>query len=348
MNQYKNLFIAVMGIAVLSLASCMKSNMAPNLDPSVGTGASPTVGIDASGAAGGATSDFTYSSSAQDNPTVNFNAYNMTVKFLPSAPDTGYVNINVTYYGSGTAPQDITITLAVDPAVLASFNDNSAFSDNWGAPATMPDPADIWSIPTSVVIPKGQKTAQVRVKLKKSLPLGQPYVIPLSITNVSPSMTVASNMEHAAYVFQKVNNYDGIFWINGSLTDAQNTYVGRYPQYVELITYDDNDVILLNANYGAFYYLATSAATGGAANLGAFGFQFDPTTNKCTSIMSFNTTTGALTPTGALVSGGPNQFTPTETTYDKNPAFLINYTISSGRYTINDKYTFVSDRTDAN
>ncbi|MFL9485263.1 DUF1735 domain-containing protein [Chitinophagaceae bacterium LWZ2-11] len=342
MNQYKNILTAF--TATLIFASCMK-DVKPNLDPQNGSGSAATVGLDLSGPA-----DTYYSSSAQTNAAVTFNTYNSTVKFYPSK-DTGYVKINVSYMGDGVAPQDITVTLAVDPATLTSFNANRAkysFYYNWGADATMPATADVWSIPTSVVIPKGKKSAQVTIKLKNTIGLGDPYVIPIVITATNYG-TISGNMSHAAYIFQRVNNYDGLYMVNGSVTDAQNVYTGKYPKYVELITQDATTVSMLDQNYGYFYYLINSIATGGATNLSGTAFRFDATSNKCIAILSASSTSGATGGTfGTINPNGPNQFTTTTVSYDPTAAFKINYTASAGRFTINDTYTYVAERSDAN
>lgn len=325
-------------IAMMNFTSCLKDAKAPNLSPDAGTSATVGIWIDNSdGAVDGVGGGYSQGG--------KFNVFNRTIKFFPST-DTAKLNVTVAYLGPDVAPQDIQVTLAVDAANLAAFNTTGAFSGNWGFDVTQPNATDVWSIPTTVTIPKGQKQATVQVKLKNSIALGQPYAMPIKVSATSYG-TVSTNQASAIYLFQRVNNYDGLYMVNGTVTDALGAYTGKYPKYVELMTYDANTVVMLDQNYGNFYYIITNLATGGASNLSGIGFRFDASAN-CTNVYSVSG--GALvSPTfGTLASGAANKFTPQVNSYSPNPAFVINFTASAARFNINDKYTYVNDRNDAN
>src|ERR1700742_334969 len=74
--------------------------------------------------------------------------YNYSLIFHP---DTAGFNINIEYAGAeATAPEDIKITLGIDTTALNAFNAQQ--STNYIAP-----PTDLYSIPTTATIPKGQR-----------------------------------------------------------------------------------------------------------------------------------------------------------------------------------------------
>ncbi len=344
-NYFKNILTLLSGIAVIGFSSCLKETTKPNLDPAVGTGSNAVVGLDQTDVA-----DQNYSSFAQTSPTVVFNAYNKTVKFYP-VTDTGYININVSYFGADVAPQDITLTLTVDATVLASFNNNTAYQSFyyfWGTNLTQPPSSSIWSIPTSVTIPKGSKTATAKIKLKNTIGLGNPYGIPITITGTNYG-TIASNQKSAVYVFQGVNKYDGVYEVNGTFTDASSAYNGKYPKYVEFMTTDAQTVVMYDQLYAYFYYIINNISTGGATSLvsGGIGFRYNTTVDTCTGVLNGgNGSPGATY--GTIVGGGPNKFSYQTVSYSSNPAFQIKYTSSAGRFTTNDSYTYVGERNDAN
>ncbi|MBW7951741.1 MAG: DUF1735 domain-containing protein [Chitinophagaceae bacterium] len=320
-------------LLMFNLTSCLKKTESPNV-----SGAKPIVGlwidqglgaVDASGYNAGG----------------KYNVYNRTVKCFPS-PDTAYLDVKVSYLGGENAPQDIVVSLAVDNTLLTDFNAEGDFSANWGVDVTQPAAADVWSIPTSVTIPQGQKSGSVKIKLKNTLALAQPFAIPLKITNSSFG-DVSANQSSAIYLFQKVNNYDGIYMITGKFTDAQGVYTGRYPKYVELLTDDDNTVVMLDQNYGNFYYIITNLASGGAANMSGLGYRFDNATGSCTNVCSVSGGSIANPNYGTLV-GTANKFAPQTLSYSPTPAFTVKFTASAGRYTIDDVFTYVSERNDAN
>src|SRR5687768_10533166 len=59
-------------------------------------------------------------------------------------------NVNVNYAGAETAPEDITVNIAVDPGLLAKFNTENG--TNYVAP-----PAAIYTLPSTATIKKGER-----------------------------------------------------------------------------------------------------------------------------------------------------------------------------------------------
>jgi hypothetical protein len=167
--------ICIVALAIcLTLNSCLKDNTPPPLyDWSVPN----TVAFqDNGGATGGGAG---YGSTTAPYPLYQFP--------LTSYNDTAGFSAIVIYGPNGTAPEDITVNLAVDTAGLNAFN---AYNST---PFIAPDPST-YSFPASITIPKGQTQgyARVTVNLNATPTPHALYAIPLMITSASYG-TVSSN-----------------------------------------------------------------------------------------------------------------------------------------------------------
>jgi Domain of unknown function (DUF1735) len=159
----------------LSLNSCLKDNNTPPLDPSRTVPNVVSFQDNGGEGAGGAG----YGTTTTPYPLYNFSLslYNDTAGFAAI----------VIYGPNGTAPEDITVNLAVDTAALTAFNVYNSTG------YVYPDPST-YTFPASVTIPKGQTQAWARVTVNgNSTPNpNASYAIPLMITSAS-SGTVSSN-----------------------------------------------------------------------------------------------------------------------------------------------------------
>jgi hypothetical protein len=126
-----------------------------------------------------------------------------------AAGDTAKFNINVHYTGPGTAPADITVTLAADAASLATYNSTN------GTTLEVP-PATVISFPTSVIIKKGtsQTTVSAVVKLSSDFNFNKAYGLPIKITAVSSGL-ISGNYAASIYSFGVRNKYDGVYKLKG-------------------------------------------------------------------------------------------------------------------------------------
>lgn len=146
--------------------------------------------------------------------------------------------ILVTYAGAGTAPEDITVTIAVDPTALNLYNEwYKEFNDETTNEYEML-PATWYSIPSNtVVIPKGKKTAEFTINVKPDqFTFAAQFVIPLRITQVS-SGVISGNFSSGLFFYQAKNELDGNYTYttsaNTSLVPNKNSTtslqtVGRY------------------------------------------------------------------------------------------------------------------------
>ena len=185
-------------------------------------------------------------------------------------------NVNVSYSGGDVAPQDISVTLAIDAASLTLFNTQN------GTDYELP-PADVFSFPTAVVIKKGTRLAQVQVTVNNSndFDFDANYAIPISIASASMG-TLSSNFGKAFYSFSARNAYDGIYTMDETapMVDATSTSLtGYYPLEMYLMTYTGNSVALYDGkgNYSKGYYHPILSGGTSVSGYGAFSpvFYFD-------------------------------------------------------------------------
>lgn len=157
-------------------------------------------------------------------------------------------NINVQYDGSGDAPSDITVNLALDANLLNKYNTEN------GTSYTVP-PSAVYTMPSSLVIKKGTRSAQGQVKItnNSSFDFNEAYAIPLSISTTSNSAPVSGNFGKAVYSFGVRNVYDGHYTVtaNSPMVDAANGgLTGNYPMDVYLVTVGANSVVMVDNAIG--------------------------------------------------------------------------------------------------
>jgi hypothetical protein len=132
------------------------------------------------------------------------------------------VKVNVSYSGTETASQDITVNLALDTAALSLQNNTDGTKD------TVP-PASVYKFPSSVIINKGTRLTQVEITITISsdFDFNKSYAVPLKIASAS-SGTVSNNFGSAVYSFGGRNKYDGIYKIKGYVKHPNKDYTGPF------------------------------------------------------------------------------------------------------------------------
>ena len=212
-------------------------------------------------------------------------------------------NLNVSYSGVEAAPEDITVNLGIDPELLAQFNDENG--TNYEVP-----PTDVYSMPTSIVIKKGERmaTSQITVTRSPNFDFNVNYALPLKITSASKG-AISGNFGKAVYSFSARNQYDGIYEMDATapMKDLTSTsLVGWYPLDMQLITYTGNSVALYDGiNYVDAYGHPIKSGSSGSY-YGSFSpvFFFDET-GKITEVTNYygqesggNKRSAVLDPTG--------------------------------------------------
>lgn len=169
--------ICIVALAVcMTFNSCLKDNTPP---PLYSWSVPNTIAFQDNGgaSAGGA---------GYGSTTAPFPLYQFPLTPSGNGDTAGFAAI-VIYGPNGTAPEDITVNLAIDTAGLNAFN---AYNST---PFIAPDPST-YSFPASITIPKGQTQGYARVTVNVNA-IADPnayYAIPLMITSASYG-TVSTN-----------------------------------------------------------------------------------------------------------------------------------------------------------
>lgn len=218
--------------------------------------------------------------------------------------DSGTFNINLVYSGAVNAPSDVTVTLAIDEAALTAYNNAE------GTDYTLP-PAEVLSIPQTVVIKKGTHELQVKATVIRTsaYDFDADYAVPLKIA-ATTSGYISSNFGEAIYGFSLRNKYDGSYNVTGTFKDLTLTgATAQYPRTVFLVTAGASSVAYYdsaNARYGYPFY------SGGNTYYGNFDavFNFD-TDGNVTSVTNYygQGTANSSNRSAELDPGGVNKIT---------------------------------------
>ena len=275
MTKYITIFSVLVGLSI-GFASCLKDNTPPPLDSSYSVPNLVSFQDNGGRSGGGA---------GYGTTTTPFPLYNFSFSLLN---DTAGFDAIVIYGPTATAPQDITLSIAVDTAALNSFN--NANSTSYVAPDNT-----TYSFPSTVIIPKGKSQAFVHVTITASptFDFTVSYALPLSIKSSSYG-AVSANFGTEINTYVVKNQYDGKYslqikttgWAAYGISDNDP---GTYPGGMEMVSAGANSVSFYNGTTG----LSDLEPAFTANNLGATGFgattplfTFDPTTNNLTSVVN--------------------------------------------------------------
>lgn len=208
--------------------------------------------------------------------------------------------IEVSYSGAEAAPQDITVTVALDEAALDEYNAEQ------GSSYVFMDPSLYTVNSWTVTIPKGQRIAKIPVVFKTNqFDLANTYGFPVKIVSASMGK-ISSNFGTVIYAVVAKNKWDGVYEMSGSFVDLTTpafAYWGDQEYHLE--TVNATQCLVYNATLGTYGYLFLNGTT--STYYGSFGLlvTFDPATDAITSVVnaygqpSSNGRSAALDPSGA-------------------------------------------------
>ena len=200
------------------------------------------------------------------------------------AEDTAGWNIIVSWTGPEfTAPQDITVTLALDTAALDGLS--AANNKTYTNP-----PADVVDYPTSIVIKAGTSQTIVRctAKIAADFDYTANYALPLTISAASMGQ-ISTNYGTALFTFGDKNVYDGLYSLTEKLTGWSAYGIADGETY----TWGTNILYVTTGQYSNMIntvesgvYLPEFSPTGGENVFGATTCQItiDPNTNLVASV----------------------------------------------------------------
>lgn len=212
--------------------------------------------------------------------------------------------ITISYSGAQVAPEDITVKLGIDTAALSQYNAEQHKKY---------DLIDekLYTLVTSVVIPKGERTAVAKLKFKSSaFDFSKKYVLPIQIQSASAGV-VSGNFGTILLNVNAKNKYDGVYTVTGKMSDASNAAfaglysVGKKVEYTLETISATECVVTDHINWGGAAYVPIWTGTG-VSGYGSFSpvVEFDPATGKIISVKNFygqpasNTRSAQLNPAG--------------------------------------------------
>lgn len=230
---------------------------------------------------------------------------------FPITPTPTTIDLTVSYSGAeDAAPKDITVNIGVAAqAVIDTYN-----TEQTKALVMMPSSWYTLSA-TSVVIPKGQKTAKFKVNVSTTLiDLTKTYVLPLKLTTADA--VVSKNFGTALFQIGAKNAYDGIYkptdgqmqrFTLGTPTtgDALNGFMGNNAD-MTLSTVDATTVAVAGLRWGSS--VAGAGSGSGVAGIDNLQFVIDPATNNVTTKSLANATL-------ANIPGTVNKYDPATKTF---------------------------------
>lgn len=218
--------------------------------------------------------------------------------------------IVVNYTGIGVAPEDIKIHLALDSALIETYNDSVNTS-------YILLPTRLYSVDGyDLIIPKGKKTDTLIVKIyppKFSVSdFSKAYAIGVKIESATLG-TLSGNYGKVIYTVGIKNKYDGVYGVTGTFVDYVNAaFVAAYPKTIYLKTQDPSSVGYFDPdlNNGIYGYRFLNGTSG--SYFGSFApiFKFDKTTNKITSVVNYYGQPASNTRSAELDPSGVNAYDP--------------------------------------
>jgi Domain of unknown function (DUF1735)/Domain of unknown function (DUF4361) len=218
------------------------------------------------------------------------------VKNVLSALSSGPVDTAVALNIASPDPlkQDMTITVASDPAAVAAYNTAN------GTTFT-PLPSNLFTIEnTQITIKAGFRIGRVKVKINfNQFDLSQKYILALSITN-APGLIISGNYGKFLWEFVVKNPQEGNYRETGQITLYNGADVASgvaatrtFDRVIGATTVNANTVQTLIADLGNFVNLTINAGNTVTVSPGATN-SFAIVTNNGTCVYNPSTKTYAL------------------------------------------------------
>jgi hypothetical protein len=170
--------------------------------------------------------------------------YSLYTQAFDLADENDY-SVTVSYSGADVAPEDIRVTLGLDTAAITQYNTEQETHFELITP-------DLYAMPAEVTIPKGQRTAQVNMKIKSSkFDFTKAYVLPISIVSASSGI-VSGNFGTILLSLNAKNRYDGNYTVTAidPMVDKTSALLtGFYPLNADLHTTGANSVVMYSITY---------------------------------------------------------------------------------------------------
>jgi len=215
------------------------------------------------------------------------------------------MDIQVAITGTDPATEDITVGIGVKNTAVDEYN------AKYTAGFTLL-PTNMYTIPTSVIIRKGLRTATVSVVLNTSLfDLSKNYALPVSITSTT-SAAISANYGTVIYTVGAKNIYDGIYSAKGVVVRATDPVLSGF---FSGLTYT-----LKSTGATSVGFSQTWSTGGGIAGIDGTTITVNPTTNLVTMSATsnpalVNNNVGIKDGVGSPGTGFVNKYDPATKTF---------------------------------
>jgi hypothetical protein len=231
-------------------------------------------------------------------------------------------SVTVSYSGANVAPEDITVNLGVDAPALTQYNTEQHTTYDL-------IPTTLYTMPASVVIPKGQRTATVALKIKSNqFDFSKSYVLPIHITSAS-SGVVSGNFGTILLNLSAKNKYDGRYTVtNTTFRHISNAaFTAATPRTRDLVTLSSTTNSLFDPNSGwngpYFVFLNGGSATYFGAFFPVFTFDDAGNVTAVTNSVAVNDPTNANMRSIKLDPTGVNKMTITGTSKVMDVSYIM-------------------------
>jgi len=268
--------------------------------------------------------------------------YPLFVNAYDIAPEQS-MDIVVSYSGADVAPTDITVNIGLGTeAMLDAYNESEETE------YTML-PANLYTLPTSITIPQGERTVTYSVKLATNqFDVTENYALPLTITSASSGI-ISGNFGSAIFAVSAKNQWDGNYTVEATapMVDMTSpTLTGYYPLNADLVTTGGNSVKMFTYTYLEGYEGHPIKSGTASSYYGNFApvFTMDDAGNVTGVTNFYGQGTNTSTRAARLNPDGVNKFTINS---DGSKVLEVSYIMVQGgvdRTFFHEKWTFQGER----
>jgi hypothetical protein len=217
----------------------------------------------------------------------------------------GKMNLLVNITGGGVAENDITVGVGLKASAVTEYN--AKYSTNYTQL-----PSNMFTMPTSVVIPKGQRSAIVPIVVNTTLfDLSKSYALPVTITSTTAGQ-ISGNYGTVIYTVGAKNQYDGIYTAKGIVVRAGDNVLSGF--------FSGLSYTLSTTGPNSVTFSQTWATGGGIAGIDGTTITVNPTTNLVTMSSTanpalVNNNVGIKDGVGTPGTGFVNKYDPATKTF---------------------------------
>jgi len=268
--------------------------------------------------------------------------YPLFINAYDIAPEQS-MDIVVSYSGADVAPTNITVNIGLGTqAMLDAYNEAEETE-------YIMLPANLYTLPTSITIPQGERTVTYSVKLATNqFDVTENYALPLTITSASSGI-ISGNFGSAIFAVSAKNQWDGNYTVEATapMVDlTSSTLSGYYPLDADLVTTGGNSVKMFTYTYLEGYEGHPIKSGTASSYYGNFApvFTMDDAGNVTSVTNYYGQGTNTSLRAARLNPDGVNKFTINS---DGSKVLEVSYIMVQGgvdRTFFHEKWTYTGER----